>query len=132
MRLFQNSGVYSSYLVRLDQLAADAPSFKSRLRIFLDDRYGALHVLKPVLEDDADAFFTNGDDEILQRSWARGQGIPGNPTPEAILLAQIEHHRSEILYNTDPVRFPSSFVRKLPGCVRKAVCWRAVPSENAD
>lgn len=131
MRLFQNSGVYPSYLTRLDQLAAKATSFEARRRIFLDDRYGALHILKPVLEGDAEAFYTNGDDEVLQHLWAREHGLPGNSTPEAILLAQIEHHRTEIFYNTDPVRFPSSFVRKLPSCVRKTLCWRAVP-ENAD
>ena len=132
MRLFQNSGVYPSYLARLDELAAEAQGFQARRRIFLDDRYGALHTLKPVLDADTKAFFTNGDDEVLQRAWAREQGIPGNSTPEAILLAQIEHHRAEVFYNTDPVRFPSSFVRKLPGCVRKALCWRAAPSGSAD
>jgi len=131
MRFFQNSGVYPSYLAHLDQLASKASSFEARRRIFLEDRYGALHILKPVLEGDPEAFYTNGDDEVLQRLWAREQGIPENSTPETILLAQIEHHRTEIFYNTDPVRFPSTFVRKLPGCVRKTVCWRAVP-ENAD
>jgi hypothetical protein len=30
------------------------------------------------------------------------------------------------------VRYPSTFVGKLPGCVRKALCWRAAPSNNAD
>ena len=50
MRLFQNSGLYPSYLVRLNQLAAEASSFEERRRIFLDDRFGALHFLKPVLD----------------------------------------------------------------------------------
>jgi hypothetical protein len=132
MRLFQNSGLYPSYLVRLNQLAAEASSFEARRRIFLDDRFGALHFLKPVLDGDPEAFFTNGDDEILQRHWAREQGIAGKPTLEAILLAQIEHHRTEIFYNLDPVRYPSAFVGKLPGCVKKTFCWRAAPSGNAD
>ena len=112
MRLFQNSGLYPSYLVRLNQLAADASSFEERRRIFLDDRFGALHFLKPVLDGAPEAFFTNGDDEILQRHWAREQGIAGKPTLEAILLAQIEHHRTEVFYNLDPVRYPSAFVRQ--------------------
>jgi hypothetical protein len=132
MRLFQNSGLYPSYLVRLDRLTADASSFEARRRIFLDDRFGALHFLKPVLDGAPEAFFTNGDDEILQRHWTREQGIAGKPTLEAILLAQIEQHRTEIFYNLDPVRYSSSFVRKLPGCVRKTFCWRAAPSGNAD
>ncbi|MEH2625594.1 hypothetical protein V1292_003649 [Bradyrhizobium sp. AZCC 1719] len=132
MRLFQNSGLYPSYLAHLNQLAAKASSFAERRRIFLDDRFGALHFLKPVLEQEPEAFFTNGDDEILQRHWAREQGLPGKPTLEAILLAQIEHHRTEVFYNLDPVRYPSAFVGKLPGCVRKTFCWRAAPSGNAD
>ncbi|XIA64117.1 glycosyltransferase [Bradyrhizobium sp. TZ2] len=132
MRLFQNSGLYPSYLVRLNQLAVEASSFEARRRIFLDDRFGALHFLRPVLDGAPEAFFTNGDDEILQRHWAREQGIAGKPTLEAILLAQIEHHRTEVFYNLDPVRYPSAFVGKLPGCVRKTFCWRAAPSGNAD
>ncbi|KRQ98352.1 glycosyltransferase [Bradyrhizobium valentinum] len=132
MRLFQNSGLYPTYLARLDRLACDACSFEERLRIFLADRFGALHFLQPVLDGDAEAFFTNGDDEVLQRSWARKNGMRGKPSLESILLAQIEHHQTEVFYNLDPVRYPSSFVRKLPGCVRKTLCWRAAPSGNAD
>jgi hypothetical protein len=111
MRLFQNSGLYPSYLVRLNQLAAEASSFEARRRIFLDDRFGALHFLKPVLDGAPEAFFTNGDDEILQRHWAREQGPPGKTTLEAILLAQIEHHRTEIFYNLDPGALPQRVYR---------------------
>jgi Glycosyl transferases group 1 len=132
MRFFQNSGVYPSYLARLDQLASKASSFEERRRIFLEDRYGALHTLKPALEGDKQAFFTNGDDEVLQRAWAREHGLPEKSAPDVILLAQIEHHRTEVFYNTDPLRFPSSFIRKLPGSVRKSICWRAVPSTSTD
>ena len=132
MRLFQNSALYPSYLLRLNQLAPETLGFEARRRIFLDDRFGALHFLKPVLDGDPEAFFTNGDDAILQRHWAHENGIPGNPPLEDILLAQIEHHRTEVFYNMDPVRYPSAFVRRLPGCVRKTLCWRAAPSRNAD
>ena len=132
MRLFQNSALYPSYLARLNRLAANAVSFADRRAVFLNDRFGAPHFLQPVLEGASEAFFTNGDDEVLQRRWAREQSIPGKPTLEAILLAQIEHHRTDVFYNIDPVRYPSAFVRKLPGCVKQALCWRAAPSGNAD
>ncbi|MGY4178347.1 hypothetical protein ACVIHH_003638 [Bradyrhizobium sp. USDA 4518] len=132
MRLFQNSGLYPSYLPRLNQLAAKAPGFAARRDVFLHDRFGAAHFLKPVLDGAPEAFFTNADDEVLQRQWAREQGMQGTPTLEAILLAQIEHHRTEVFYNLDPVRYPSAFVAKLPGCVKKTLCWRAAPSGNAD
>jgi hypothetical protein len=132
MRLFQNGGVYQSYLVRLNQLARKASSFADRRQIFLADRFGALHFLKPVLDGDRDAFFTNGDDEILQRQWARENGMKGRPPLEDILLAQIEHHRAEVFYNLDPMRYPGSFVRKLPGSIKRTICWRAAPSGNAN
>ncbi|HJP68859.1 MAG TPA: glycosyltransferase [Sphingomicrobium sp.] len=132
MRVFQNSGLYPSYLSRLNQLAQNAASFDERRRIFLNDRFGALHFLQPVLAGDADAFFTNADDEILQRLWAREHGLAAGMSLDDILLAQIEQHRTEVFYNMDPMRYPSSFVRRLPGCVRTTLCWRAAPSRNAD
>jgi len=132
MRLFQNSGLYPAYCQRLDHLANTATTFAQRLDIFLNDRFGACHFLKPVLDRLPSAFFTNGDDEILQRRWAREQGMLGKCTLEDILLAQIEHHRTEVFYNLDPMRYPSNFIRKLPGCVLKSIAWRSAPSPRAD
>jgi Glycosyl transferases group 1 len=132
MRLFQNTGLMPSYLERLNELAPHGMTFDERHRVFLEDRFGALHLLKPVLERDADALLACGNDEQMQRLWAREHGMRGRPPAEDILLAQIEHHRTEIFYNLDPVRFPGSFVRRLPGSVRKSLCWRAAPSGNAD
>jgi hypothetical protein len=132
MRLFQNSGLYPSYLRQFDRLAAGAAGFGDRLRLFLDDRFGALHFLQPVLDGSSDAFFTNGDDNTLQKYWARENGMPSSSTLEDILIAQIEHHRTDVFYNMDPIRYGSAFVCKMPGCVKKTICWRAAPSGNAD
>jgi len=68
----------------------------------------------------------------LQGQWARENGLRSDASLESILLAQIEHHRAEVFYNLDPVRYSSAFIRKLPGSVRKTFCWRAAPSGNAD
>jgi len=95
----------------------------------LNDRFGALHFLKPVLEGSPEAFFTNGDDPILQSMWAKRHGMSPKSSLPDILLAQIEHHRADIFYNLDPIRYGDSFIRKLPSCVRKTLCWRAVPSD---
>jgi hypothetical protein len=132
MRLFQNSGLYPSYLHHFNNLAAHVTTFEERRRIFLNDRFGALHFLQPVLAGEPDAFFTNGDDEVLQNYWASENGMPAGNSLEQILLAQIEHHRTEVFYNLDPVRYPSRFVSKLPGCVKQTVCWRAAPSGSAE
>jgi Glycosyl transferases group 1 len=98
----------------------------------MEDGFCAPHILLPVMLGDAAAFFTNADDLVLQRQWAREHGMPRSTSPASILLAQLEHHRAEIFYNLDPMRYQSDFVRRLPGCVRKSVAWRAAPSPGAD
>lgn len=131
MRILQNSGVPPSYLSR-PRNVGEAATFKHQIKRFLDGRYGALHFLMPILNGDDTAFFTNGDDEVLQRTWAREMGLPRKVSLGDILLAQIESHRTEVFYNLDPVRYNSDFLRRLPGCVRKAVAWRNIPSPLAD
>ena len=132
MRLFQNSALYPAYIPRLRALDAGCATFGEAVRAFLNDRFGACHFLRPVLEGDPDAFFTNGDDVKLQQMWAKEQGLPSKASLREILYAQIENHRSEVFYNLDPMRYQSDFVRGLPGCVKRAIAWRAAPSPGAD
>ncbi|VVS98437.1 conserved hypothetical protein [Sphingomonas sp. EC-HK361] len=128
MRIFQNSGVYRSYRPRLARLTKDSRSFADATAAFLDDRFGAAHFLQPILNVEETAFFANGDDEFSQRLWAKENGLPANATLEEILRAQIEHHRTEIFYNTDPMRYGDDFLATLPGSVKRTVAWRAAPS----
>ncbi len=132
MRLFQNSGIAHSYTRRLRELTCGQSRFDDLRRTFLDDRFGASHFLKPVLDGSPEAFFTNGDDVVLQKAWAAENGMRSSSKLADILLAQIEAHRTEVFYNLDPVRYPSSFVARLPGCVTKKIAWRAAPSGAAD
>jgi hypothetical protein len=132
MRVFQNSGLYPAYLPRLAALREPHWSFERQLAAFMEDGFCAAHILLPAMLGDAAAFFTNSDDPVLQRQWAREHGMPRSASPTSILLAQLEHHRTEIFYNLDPMRYQSDFVRRLPGCVRKSVAWRAAPSPGAD
>ena len=132
MRLFQNSGLYPRYRTRLAELARSASTFTQRVAVLLDDRFGASHLLQPIDEGHPDAFFTCGDDPRLQGMWAAERGMPKDSTLEQILLAQIEHHRTEVFYNLDPIRYGSAFVRKLPGCVKRSIAGRAAPSRGAD
>jgi Glycosyl transferases group 1 len=131
MQLFQIGGCMPSYRKRLAVLTRYASSFAEQRAIFFADRFGAVHFLKPVLEGDPSAFFTNGDDQRLQKAWALENGMSITATMDDILLAQIEHHRTEVLYNLDPVTFDNRLVRRLPGCVKRALTWRAAPSGAA-
>jgi hypothetical protein len=130
MRVFQNSSLYPDYLPRLRTLAPIYLPFSEQVRRFLADRYAAAHFLKPVLEGDVTAFLTNGNDAALQKTWARENGLSTKASPHDILLAQIEHHRTEVFYNLDPVRFCDSVVARLPGCVKRSIAWRAAPSPH--
>ncbi|MGH7294342.1 MAG: glycosyltransferase family protein, partial [Polyangiaceae bacterium] len=132
MRLFQNSTISPSYRTRLYRLSRAARTFHERLAVFLDDRYGASHFLQPVLEQHPEAFFTNGDDPLLQLAWGREHGMRAGESLPAILLAQIEEHCAEVFYTLDPIHYGGSFVRRLPGCVKHSVCWRAAPSPGID
>jgi Glycosyl transferases group 1 len=130
MRLFQNIGLSRGYQKYFEHLSA-RQSFAEAVVQFLDTRFGAPHILAPVLSADPEAFYTNGDNEHLQSLWAREHDLQTNDL-EQILLAQIENHRAEVFYNLDPMRYDSAFVKKLPGCVKTTVCWRAAPSGNVD
>lgn len=132
MRLFQNSGIYRSYLPRLAELRRDCTSFAQATEVFLADRFGATHFLKPVLDGNSDAFFTNGDDPIAQRMWAIENGLKPDTPLDEILLAQVEHHRTEVFYNLDPMRYGNAFLTRLPGHVRRTIAWRAAPSAGGD
>jgi len=132
MRLFQNSGIYRAYRPRLERLTAGCGTFDAAIRAFLHDRFGAAHFLAPVLEGREDAFLANGDDAHCQRIWAAEQGLDPNLPLEDILLAQIEHHRTEVFYNLDPVRYGDAFLKRLPGSVKRSIAWRAAPSGGAN
>jgi hypothetical protein len=113
-------------------MLAGLKGFEESRDAVLADRYGACHLLLPVLEGSSSAFSTNGDDITLQGKWGREQGLPPDTPLTDVLLAQIEHHRTEVFYNLDPMRYGSDFVRKLPGCVKHSIAWRAAPSPGAD
>jgi glycosyltransferase involved in cell wall biosynthesis len=132
MRLFQASTVYPAYLRRLNSLALRANTFTERQRIFHADRHGAVHFLKPVLDGVEWAFQSSTNDSLAQRFWATENGMPERATAEEILLAQVEAHKTDVFYSNDPISHPTSFVRRLPGSVKRTVAWRAAPTKGVD
>jgi hypothetical protein len=97
----------------------------------LNCRESAAHILSPIYEKKEWAFFTNGDDDLVQRIWAREHGISGRASLSDILKAQLEEHRSEVFYNLDITSFERGFAKSLPGCVKKTIAWHAAPLLNA-
>ncbi|MER8603905.1 glycosyltransferase [Mesorhizobium sp. M1156] len=129
MRVFQNSGIYPGYKPRLAALVGKASGFQQQKEVFLNDRYTAVHILLPVFTGSPEIFFTNGNDESLQRAWARENGLSEHASLVDVLLAQVEHHKTEVFYNNDPVHFDGAFARRLPGHVRLKIAWRAAPGK---
>lgn len=130
-RVFQNIGVYGAYRALLARLMEERPDFDGKVRALVDDGFGGIHMLKPAIAGDSNFFYTSGDFEPMQKHWAREQGVAGDPDLADILLMQIEHHRTEIFYNLDPVRYGDAFLARLPGCVKRTIAWRAAPSGGA-
>lgn len=127
MRLFQNCRYYPSLRPKLRELTASRPTFAGKMDAFLNFREAASHILLPVDQRQEWAFFTNGDDEEVQRLWARENGLSSRATLPEILKAQIEHHRADVFYNLDATGWPSDFVKSLPGCVKHVIAWHAAP-----
>jgi hypothetical protein len=132
MRLFQLITFGSPYLSYFNRRHAVEHDHARRMKALLDDRYGNAHLLEPVVSGDPSAFFSVADDEPSQQAWARAHGLPRKTAAEDIVLAQVESHRADVLYNITPLLYDSRFVRRLPGHVKHSVCWRAAPVGRAD
>ncbi len=133
MRLFQSSSFGRSYqsIFNFRYCEFKSQKYADRKIALLKDRYNATHILKPVYDNSQECFFTISDDPILQMLWAREKGLSTCDLSD-ILLAQIEEFQPDVLYQLDPIQFPSSFVRRLPACVKKVIAWRAAPIGSAD
>jgi len=102
----------SGHAEALDRLVAEVP--KS-------------HLLQPCLEGREDAFLSFVAEETSLRLWASEQGMPPGSGPEEIVLAQIEHHRAEVLYCVHGSALSGGFFDTLPGNVRCTVAWLGSP-----
>ena len=133
MRVFQFHYCYPAYFDYLAKRHADVSdmSFERRLALLLEHRYNAVHILEPIYRRDPELGVTVANDPLLQGKWAAEHGMTSRDLT-VILLAQIEEHRAEVVYSLDPIHWDSAFVRRLPGCVKKTICWRAAPILNAD
>lgn len=131
MRLFQNARYYPSLRPKIRELTKTCSTFTEQIDAFLNFREGAAHILLPVDQRAEWAFFTNGDDEAVQRVWARERGLSSRASLNEILKAQIEEHRADVFYNLDATGWGADFIRSLPGCVRKVIAWHAVSFRNA-
>lgn len=130
MRVFQNFGIYPTYLQDLHSRLEKA-GFRSVQDEISNDRFIALHMLQPVLENKGGSYAI-GDDPVSQRMWAQEKGMPRSCTLEEIILAQIEESGAEVFYDVHPVFFNRDFPLKLPSNIKRKIAWRAAPSPGLD
>jgi hypothetical protein len=128
VRVFQNVNAYPAYLRHLDILCPPGASFEERRCAMQEDGLNGVHLLEPVMNGADGATFTCGVDETLQRQWSREHGLVPTLDLNDILLAQIEHARAEVFYTQTPHCYGPPFLKRLPGCVRKKVCWMSPPA----
>jgi Glycosyl transferases group 1 len=127
VRFFQNTRYYPSLRPRVYELTKDRSTFAGKMDAFLNFRESAAHILLPVEQRAEWAFFANGDDEVIQRVWAREHGLSRRASLVDILKAQIEEHRTEVFYNLDATGWDADFIKNLPGCVKHTIAWHAAP-----
>jgi hypothetical protein len=135
MRLFELITFGQAYLRHFDRNVAPkaaGSSYAALLAALLDDRHGNAHVLEPILAGAESARLVVADSSTLQDAWRAENGVPRDFDAADVVLAQIEEHRSEIFYNISPLLYDTRFVRRLPGCVKHTICWRAAPIGHAD
>jgi hypothetical protein len=130
VRLFQNARYYPSLRPKVRELTRNCSTFTDQMAVFLNFRESAAHILLPVDQRAEWAFFTNGDDEDVQRVWAREHGLNSRASLDEILKAQIEEHRADVFYNLDATGWGADFIKNLPGCVRAVIAWHAAPLRN--
>jgi len=130
VRLFQNARYYPSLRPRIRELTKGCSTFAGQINAFLNFRESAAHILLPVEQRAEWAFFTNGDDEVVQRVWAREHGLSPRASLGDILKAQIEEHCADVFYNLDATGWDANFIKSLPGCVKIAIAWHAAPFRN--
>ena len=130
MRLFQNARYYPSLRPKVRELTKNVSTFAGQIAAFLNFRESAAHILLPVDQRAEWAFFTNGDDEDVQRVWAREHGLNSRTSLGEILKAQIEDHRADVFYNLDATGWGADFIKNLPGCVKAVIAWHAAPFRN--
>lgn len=133
MRVFQISTVYPQAAKALLRQfnGFSGLTFTEIMRRTIRDGFDGSHILAPAFSDDPSFCIVWGNLPASQGQWAKERGWTGRD-PMAIVCAQIEEHRSEVVYSLDPLLFPSNFVRRLPGTVKRAVAWRAAAPGDHD
>jgi hypothetical protein len=132
MKIFQTLHAYPPYVPFFEaKYKVDDLSYEEHRKALIEDRFYALHILKPCLDLTSNGFYTIWDYEKLQHKWAREKGW--NETDlKKILLAQIEDFNPDVFYTFSSDSFSTEMLDKgLKDSIIR-VCWAAAPGRNTE
>lgn len=132
MRIFQTLHAYPPYIPFFEKkYKVDDLSYEEHRKLLIEDRFYALHILKPCLDMTSEGFYTIWDYEKLQHKWAREKGWD-ETNLEKILLAQIEDFNPDVFYTFSSDNFSAEMLDKgLKDSIIR-VCWAAAPGRNTE
>lgn len=129
MRLSVIESFYPAYLhqfYRKRPWLKDASFAECRLSL-LEDRFDASHIFEPIYHHDPNVQFVVYNDKHSQQRWAQENRLRTRNMIE-ILLTQIEHHRSDVIYALEPSFMTPDVMSRFPGTVKKIIIWHAFPA----
>ena len=132
MRLFQNIFAYPSSFGISTWVCGKQATFGRRSKALREEGLNGFMCSRQLLRAKRALSSRAAWIERLQRAWAIENGLPAKTDPDDILLAQIEHARAEIFYTQNPYQYGPAFLRRLPGCVRRRICWASPPAPTGD
>lgn len=122
MRVFQVGNIYPAHLDHLQPRLSRSANEDDTNAVILTDVPKA-QLLAICISNNPNGRLCFPQYEQGLRNWASDNGLSYDTTPDDILLAQIEDHRSEVFYSVNSTRHSEAFMRQMPGCVRLKIGW---------
>jgi len=130
MKVFQVLNIYQPFLVYFEsKYAVENLSFQEHTDLLLKDRFHALHILKPCLDNSGDGLLVLWGYEKLQQKWAKEHGLNTTDLKE-IMFAQVKHFKPDVFYNFSTDDFSKEELDKHLDSSITRICWSAAPFRN--
>ncbi|HCN12755.1 MAG TPA: hypothetical protein DIS75_10555 [Chryseobacterium sp.] len=123
IQIFHKYTPYIEFFEKKYNVDETNPDFKTLRRLLIQDGFYAPHILKPIFEEDDDAFYTLWDYDRLQLAWAKENNVDSTDLKE-ILGLQIQKFNPEVIYNMSPQKIDFNFLQNFG---KKLLCWNADP-----
>lgn len=130
LRILHAITFYDEYLSRFyaGRSSLTRAPYATHIKALIHDAHAAIHLLPPYLNN-CQAQFVVPNCVQSQQAWARENAIPFDTwtaaTQEALLLAQLDAIRPDIIYFNNTILFQADFIKKIPYTPRLIVGWRA-------